>query len=688
MPAMGETESTKEEGKEPIEGVEQIELFKEFIEKQYRSELIANVRKKQQVLVMNFNELSMFNVELAENLLEHPEELIKAAEIAIQQFDIEDAQDVKARFVELPESRNVMIREIRSKHLGKLFQIEGIVRQKSDVRPQVTSAKFECPSCGNVITIIQTDTQFKEPSRCGCGRKGKFLLLEKKLVDAQGLTLEESPESLEGGEQPKRMKVFLVDDLVSPLSERKTAPGAKIIVIGSIKEVPIILRTGSKSTRFDLLIDANNVEAVEETFLEVEISEEEERQIKEIAADPKGTQRLIASVAPSIFGHDVTKEAILLQMVGGVHKKRTDGVMSRGDMHVLLIGDPGAGKSALLKRANTIAPKARYVSGKGVSAAGLTASVVKDEFLKGWSLEAGAMVLASNGMCAIDEMDKISSEDRAAMHEAMENQTVSISKANIQATLLARTTVLAAANPKFGRFDPYGIISEQIDLPPTLINRFDLIFTIKDLPDQTRDEQLASHMLKLHQDPQSQDPEIETGLLKKFIAYAKQRVTPALTDGALEEIKRYYIKMRLSGAEEEGIRTIPISPRQLEALVRLSEANARLRLSDEVTSQDAKKAITILQTSLMDVGFDKETGKIDIDRIASGVSAAARSHIMVIKEILTGLESSVGKTIPLEDVIDAAKEKGIPEDKVEEVIEKLKRAGDIFEPKQGFINKL
>ncbi len=671
-----------------MEPEKQIAQFKNFIEKNYLTVLTDNLRKDKKFLIIDFNELSKFNPELADILLEQPEDTIKAAEIAIEQFDLENSESTKIRFQNLPQSQNILIRDIRSKHLNKLFQIEGIVRQKSDVRPQVTAAKFECPSCGNIINVLQLDVSFKEPSRCGCGRKGKFRLISKELIDAQGIVLEEDPEKLEGGQQPKRMNVFLKDDLVSPFSEKKTSPGAKIRIVGSIKEVPIILRTGTKSTRFDLLIEANHVDAVEETFYEVDITEEDERQIREIAEDPKVYQRLIDSIAPSIYGYERVKEAILLQMVGGVHKTRKDGIMSRGDMHVLLVGDPGAGKSAMLKRANIIAPKSRYISGKGVSAAGLTASVVKDEFLQGWSLEAGAMVLASDGLCAIDELDKISPEDRSAMHEAMENQTVSISKANIQATLVARTTVLAAANPKFGRFDPYGIIAEQINLPPTLINRFDLIFTIKDLPDEKKDGMLASHILSLHQSPDLKDPEIDTKLLKKYIGYAKRKINPKLSDGAIEEIKKYYLKMRASGGTEEGIKTIPISPRQLEALVRLSEANARIRLSNEVTRKDAKKGINLLEYSLMDVGFDKETGKIDIDRIATGVSASARSHILIVKEIINELEAKIGKTIPIDDVVAGAKEKGVEEDKVEEAIEKLKRTGDLFEPRHGFLSKI
>jgi len=671
-----------------VDASEQIKKFQEFLESYYYSQIVENLRKDNKFVVVDFADLSKFDLDLANGLLESPDDTIKAAEIAIAQFDLENIAGFKVRFKNLPESQNIMIRNIRSKHIGRLIYAEGIVRQKSDVRPQVTAAKFECPVCGNIINVLQLNGSFKEPTKCGCGRKGKFVMLSKELVDAQGIVLEEVPESLEGGEQPKRINIFLKDDLVSPLSEKKTNPGSKVSIIGIIKEVPIILKTGSKSTTFDIIVEANHIEAVEETFYEVKISEEDEQKIIELSQDPELYSKLVNSLAPSIYGYGKVKEALLLQLVGGVRKVRSDKVVSRGDTHILLVGDPGSGKSAMLKRISVIAPKGRYVSGRGISGAGLTAAVVKDEFLKGWSLEAGALVLASNGICCIDEMDKMISEDRAAMHEALEQQTVSISKANIQATLISRTTVLAAANPKFGRFDPFGIIAEQINMPPTLINRFDLIFPIKDLPDEARDEKMASHILKLHQDPDFYEPEISTEFLRKYIAYAKQKVVPTITNNALQEIKEFYLKMRTSGSEEGGIKAIPISARQLEALVRLTEATARLRLSDKATESDAKRAIGLIEYCLMEVGLDKETGKIDIDRIATGISASQRSHIIVIKDIITDLENKVGKAIPIDDVIAEAKSKGVDEGKVEEVLEKLKRVGEIFEPRRGFLSKI
>jgi replicative DNA helicase Mcm len=674
-----------------IDATELIQKLHDFFQQSYYADLVEQSRKGNKWLVVEFTALSKFDPDIADALLEIPEEVLKAAELAIEQFDVPGGQQAvkgfTVRFIHLPESSAIMIRNVRSIHLNKFHAVEGIVRQKSDVRPQVTEARFECPSCGNTISMLQLDTKFLEPSRCSCGRKGKFRLLSKLLVDAQSLVLEEVPEQLDGGEQPKRLKIFLKNDLVSTLSEKKTNPGARIILTGRIKEVPIITRSGAQSTVFDLLFEANSTVGVQEEFSDINISPEEEQKIKELSQDPAIIRKLVNSIAPSIYGHDQVKEALLLQLFGGVRKKHDDGVVRRGDIHVLLVGDPGAAKSQMLKRMSIVAPKARYVTGKGASGAGLSATVVKDEFLQGWSLEAGALVLANKGHCMIDELDKMAKEDGWAMHEALEQQTVTISKANIQATLRCETTVLAAANPKFGRFDPYETVANQIDLAPTLINRFDLIFPIKDIPDAKKDEKLASFMLELHQN-NIETPPLTTEFLRKYIAYARKNIVPKLTDGAIEELKEYFIKMRASAGTGASARVVPISARQLEGLVRLSEASAKLHLRDKVLKKDAKKAVELLEYCLRQVAMDEETGQIDIDRIATSVPASQRNKIVTVKEAIADLENKVGKVIPIEDIVKEAQSKGLNESEIEDIIQKLKKSGDIFEPRHGFISRI
>jgi replicative DNA helicase Mcm len=662
-----------------------ISKMQEFLEKNYYDQLLERVRKGEKSITLEFGSLAQFDPELADLFLDQPEEVLKAGELAVEQLNLgKEVKGFVLRFRALSASAKIMVREIRSKNINKMLTFDGVVRNKSEIRPQVASARFECPSCGNVFNILQLDTKFQEPTRCSCGRKGKFRMVSKDLNDAQMMVLEEMPEQLEGGEQPKRMNVLLKNDLVSPLTEKRTNPGARVQVVGQVKEVPIFLRTGGQSTKFDLFIEANHLEAVDEDYSEINISPEDLKQIKDLSKDPALLKKIISSMAPSIYGHEKTKEALAMQLAGGVRKKRDDGVITRGDIHVLLVGDPGAAKSQLLKRMQFVAPKARYVTGKGASGAGLSAAVVKDEFLQGWSLEAGALVLANRGLCCIDEMDKMSKEDGWAMHEALEQQSVTISKANIQASLRCETTVLAAANPKFGRFDPYDTIANQIALAPTLINRFDLIFPIKDIPDKAKDEKMAQFILELHKN-NVEKPEIDTKMLRKYFAYARQNIFPKLTDAAIEELRDYYLKMRASAGIE--VKSVPISARQLEGLVRLSEASARLRLSDKVTKKDAKKAVELMDFCLRQVAFDEKTGTFDVDRL-SETPASTRNKLITMKEIIHELETKVGKAIPVEDIIKTALEKEITESESEEILQKLKRAGDIFEPRRGFISRI
>jgi len=646
----------------------------------YKKQIGDSIRKGKKVIYVDFEDLASSSPVLSEALISNPEEVLQILETALEETGL--IKNPRIRLNNLPETQKVKIRTIRAEHLNQLIYFEGLVRQASEVRPQVVNAKFECPTCGTVISVLQVDKKFREPSRCSCGRKGQFRLMSKTMVDAQRLVIEEAPESLVGGEQPRRLSVFLKEDLVEPGMEEKTTPGSKVRILGILKEVPVPLQSGSISTRFDLAVEANNLIPLESTYEDFDISEEEERQIQELAADPNLFEKLRGSIAPSIWGYEEIKESLILQMFGGVRKVSPDGTTSRGDIHLFLMGDPGVAKSVTLKFISNIAPKGRYVVGMGASGRGVTATVVRDEFLKGWSLEAGAMVLANKGVVCIDEIEKMTPEDRSAMHEALEQQTVTISKANVQATLSAQTSVLAAGNPKYGRFEPLQSITQQIDLPPALINRFDLIFILRDLPNKEQDDAIATHVLNLHQ-MKGTKSQIERELFRKYIAYAKQKIEPKLTDKAVEEIKNFYVKLRNMQTSGES-KSIPISARQLQGLIRLAEAHARTRLSQTVDKEDAQVAIRLTNYYLMQVGYDPETKTFDIDRFSISTSSSQRSKIILIKETIKKLEEKYGKMVPL-DMLKKELGTNISDEEFEEALEKLKKIGDLFQPKSGFV---
>ncbi len=677
------------EGEAPIDSGEEkrdelILEVKKFLDA-HKKNLADSLRDENKVVFIDFSQLSQFSTNLAEELIKNPGQTFGIIEQAYE--EAWDVSGVRVRFFNLPDGHEVKVRNIRARHLNELIVVEGIIRQASDVRPQVVQAKFECPSCGAVLSILQMEKKFREPSRCSCGRRGGFKVISKDMVDTQRLVIEEAPESLTGGEQPKRLDAFVKEDLVEPKMEEKTTPGSRIKMVGVLEEVPVALNTGGQSTRYQLALQVNNLIPLEETFEELNIDEEDERQILELSQDPEIFKRLAGSLAPSVWGHEEIKQSMVLQLFGGVKKERSDGQKNRGDMHILLIGDPGVAKSVMLGFMTHISPKGRYVVGKSTSGAGLTATVVKDEFLKGWSLEAGAMVLANKGLVCIDELEKMDAQDRSSMHEAMEQQTVTVSKANVQATLKAEASVLAAANPKFGRFDPYQSIAQQIDLPPALLNRFDVIFTMRDVPSVERDNKVADHVLSEHKN-EGNEMVIPKELFRKYIAYAKQRVKPALGEEASDELRKFYVELRNKPVGSDSqMKPIPISARQLQALVRMSEAAAKLRLAPEVTRDDAKTAIDIMKYYLIQVGYDYETDTIDIDK-ASGnkMTSSKRNKVFGVRDTINAL-SKESDVVNVNDIYEKLEGK-MDRDAVDDSILELKKSGQIYTPKRGFLQKI
>lgn len=654
--------------------------FEEFFSEVYYKEVAEAVHNGKESIIVDIEQMDIFNIELYDYLRDNPGKAVAAAEEGVMGHDQITDEEFNIRFTNMPEEDFILLKNLRSEHIGRFIPVEGMIKRASQVKPEVTSAVFECNQCGELVEKDQDSAELKSPYKCpDCGSR-KFEVEEKVMTDSQMITVEENPESREGSEQPSTLQIRLEGDLVDPDFQKKVVPGNVAEITGVIRERPM----KKNSKKFDMYMEANYLDPTQQEFEELVLTEEEKEEIEELATEPEIFEKIARSIAPSIYGHSEIKKAIALQLFGGVKKGREDGVKSRGDLHILLIGEPGTGKSQLLKFTGELAPKGRYVVGKSSTGAGLTAAVVRDESTGEFELEAGAVVLANKGMAAIDEIDKMGEEDRSSLHEAMEQQQISVSKANIQATLNAQTSILAAGNPKYGRFDPYEPIPQQISIGDTLLSRFDFIFPVTDEPDEEKDTKLSSQVLQNHIEPEETDAEIGQEMLRKYVAYAKQK-RPQLTQEAADKIQEFYVSMRASGSDEGD--SVPVTARQLEALVRVAEASARAELDDEVTEEDAQRAIDILTYCLEQVGVDPETGEFDIDMMESGVSGSQRSRLQSIKQII---ESEAGEddSVEIEKVVEKAAENNIPEDKAEEVISRLKRDGELFEPEQGKIQRI
>ena len=693
------------------------ELTDQFIQfyRGYCKDEIADLAQKypneRRSLYIDYDDLYVYDPDLAEDYLSDPDQMKEYAEEALELYDL--PADVSlggahVRLVNLPESIDIRSIRVHDGHVGGLVSIQGIVRKATDVRPQITEAVFDCQRCGTENVVGQIEGDFEEPHEChGCEREGPFKIdfNRSTFVDAQKIRIQESPEDLRGGETPQSIDMDIEDDITG-----KVTPGGHVTVVG-VLHIDQMGSDSDKSKLFDLRLDGVSIALDDEGFDNMDLSDDDINQIEALSNREDIYEKMVGSVAPSIYGYDQEKLAMILQLFTGVTKHLPDGSRIRGDIHMLLIGDPGTGKSKLLGYVGNISPRSIYTSGKGSSSAGLTASAVRDSFSDGeqWSLEAGALVLADKGIAAVDELDKMEASDRSAMHQALEQQEVSISKAGINATLKSRCSLLAAANPKYGRFDPYESPGQQIDLEPALMSRFDLIFTVTDQPDPDHDGKLADHIIETNyagelntQMNQVTDssvteeeveaatrrvsPEIEPELLRKYIAYAKRGCFPAMTDEARSVIRDFYVDLRGEGVDDDE--PIPVTARKLEALVRLAEASARVRLAGEVSVSDAERAVDIVRSCLRDVGIDPETGEFDVDTVETGQSKTQRDRVRGVKSIIEELEGTHEEGAPVGDVIDMAKESGMDEVKVEEEIETLQGDGSLYEPTRGYLRTL
>ena len=652
-------------------------------------------------IVVDYIDLDRNKPELTKLITDTPDDMFdafnKAVYSILREIHYDYAEEIKDKIKVRIGNYSVQkgLREINADVINKLISVPGMVVRTSEIKPLAKKIAYACLNCNTLNEAQLKGLTLKKPMRCTqCSEKELEMDPENSyFTDFQLVRIQELPEDLPAGQLPHYVEVTVMDDLVD-----RCRPGDRVLLTGIVRieqEQSLQVRT----SLFRLRMEGNNIEFLggilgnkdertvdskdERTVDRIVISREDEKRILALASMPDNYDKLIASFAPHIYGHEVIKESILLLIVGSVTKKLADGSNRRGDINIFLVGDPGTAKSEMLKFAAKIAPRGLYTSGRGTTAAGLTAAVIRDK--SGiMMLEAGAVVLGDQGLVCIDEFDKIKSEDRSALHEVMEQQTCSVAKGGIVATLNARTSILSAANPKYGKYDPFRNITENVEpLPIPLLTRFDIIHVIRDSADTERDNRIASHILEIHRDIEhAAQSAIEIDLFRKYLAYAKQ-IEPKLTPEAIDILRKYYLQMR--NVDSEGM--ITATPRQLEGLVRLATARARLLLKDSVDTEDAERAIYLVSQMLETVGIDVNTGKVDLG-VLHGKPLSETSKLKTFTDVFNGLSGEDKNDVEEKNFIDELVKTGkFTEDEAKDFIRKAMQNGQIYERRAGFYAK-
>lgn len=666
-----------------------VSLFNDFFTQIYKSKLddLLLVYPTKRNIQVDYQDLEKFDAELADKLIKSPDLVIEAAEKAIAQLNMSlpggALFEPRVRFFNIA-GEELLIEDISSKKIGELVYFRGIVTKRAEVMHRVKLAVYQCEMCEEELRMVVTKN-FVAPKKCPSCKKFALRQMEEesKYMDIQRAEVQELLERVRGGAPAARIELLMEDDLVNSL-----IPGENVEISGVMRlRLPLKIRN-KQDMIYTRYVDVNHIKSMKRDFEEIDISKEDEKRILEFSKNPNLEQILISSVAPAIYGHDEVKQAMVLQLFGGTRgKTMKGGAAIRDDIHLLMIGDPGLAKTRFLQQSAEIAPKSIYVSGKTVSGVGLTVAAEKDELGEGgWTLKAGALVLASGGLAGIDEFDKIDDEDRAALHEVMESQKVSIAKAGLVAQFRAKCSIIAAANPKYGRFDQNKNLADQFDVPPTLLSRFDLIFPIVDVLDPEKDARLAQHILSTHMGKflEEAQPAMDKEFLRKYIAYVRRSCFPRLSVPALEKIKEFYVDMRRMGKD---IGSVTITPRYLEGLVRLAEANAKMRMSPSVEAKDADVSINLMKYMMKQIMTDKATGVFDVDTVATGKPKSEREKLQkydvildIIREMLKSQDSA-----EIEKVIEAAPSYDVDEQTARRIISELLKKGEIYEKEHGHI---
>ena len=673
-----------------------VHACEQFLKNYYKDEVLHLANRfpnDQKSLYIDWMDLYRFDDDLADDYLQQPEMVRHHLEEALAAYDLPadiDLSGANVRVQGLDDSRTVHINQYRPEQIGTKLGVKGQVTQLSEPKPQVDEAAFECTLCGTITRVPQAGgDEMQEPHECqGCERQGPFNLdmQQSSFEQYQVARLEMPPERSTNGQS--HIDVRMWDDLAGNVldgNERLTANG-----VLSIDDDDLDTRTFD----YHLETKGGSFEIEDGGFEDIDWEEHLER-IKEIGNSDDPIGMLVDSLAPQLSRDEELEEvmtAIVLQLVGAGRKDLDDGPTFRGDFHILMLSDPGMGKSELLGEVEDLSPIGKYVSGKGLSKAGATAAAVADDFGGSeYTLKAGILVLANNGIACIDEIDKVQPDAVQAMHGALERQRVDVMKAGIESKLPAKTSLLAAGNPKHGRFDQYEPVSEQIDLAPSLMSRFDLMFMMSDEPDAERDRDVAEHIVeswdeaaKAEYRGQSEmstaDREITSEVFKAYIAYAKENIEPVFEDPEVRNrLIDHYVEIRSKGLDEDS--PVPVTARKLQAFLRLAEASARARLSDTIEHEDVDRSVQLVMRSLEDVGIDPETGEYDADIVESGTSKSQRDRIKGVLAVIRDVEEEYDDGAPVDVVLERCETIQIDPDKAEHEIEKLRQEGEVYENK-------
>jgi len=607
-------------------------------------------------LNLNCHHLYEFDTDLYRKLINYPQEVIPIFDMAVNEVfydlypDMQLPHPINIRPFKVMETND--IRSLNPEDINKLKTVSGMVIRCSTVIPEMREAFFKCSVCDSSKAVEVDRGRISEPALCThCNSNYSFQLIHNRssYIDKQQVKLQESPEDMPAGQTPCIILLYACADLVDSVQ-----PGDRVQVTGIYRATPVRVNPRQRTVKsvYRTHLDVVHYHKVDNKRLHDEnklyhFSSERIDHMKAMSLLPDIYERLAHAIAPSIYEHEDIKKGILLQLFGGTKKEVSATTVVkrrnfRSEINILLCGDPGTSKSQMLKYVYDLVPRGQYTSGKGSSAVGLTAHITKDPDNRQMVLQPGALVLADGGICCIDEFDKMSDSTRSILHEVMEQQTLSIAKAGIVCQLNARTSILAAANPLESQWNKNKTIIENIQLPHTLISRFDLIYLLLDPQDDIFDRRLAKHLISFYYKANEHDDNLlDLPFLKDYIAYAKNFVHPKLSKEATKVMVENYVEMRKAGA---GKGLISAYPRQLESLIRLAEAHAKVRLSNTVELVDVDEAIRLHREAIKQSATDPASGKIDISILTTGLSSTNRKRKQEITNALKNLLNQMSKT--------------------------------------------